>query len=205
MRLSDEGNPGIRSILVYSSRTGNTEKLARGVYAILTGVDSAGDQEGGNGLSSEARGAGNRSLFTLDLASITEAPDPEKHDTIILAFWVNRGYPDEASLAYLKRIEKKRIGFLATLGAYPDSDHAEKVKNRVKDLILERNEFLGSFFCQGKLDPKLTKKFTSLPPDHPHAMTPERAKRHRDAASHPDENDIVEAASVCRDMLSLEG
>jgi flavodoxin len=176
----------VSGLIVYSTRTGNTEKVARGVYDALTAERNSSD--GNSGL--------------VQLAPATDAPDPSKYDWIILAFWVNRGTADDDTLAYLKRIERKPVGFIATLGAYPNSEHAATVSERVANLVSERNRLLGSFLCQGRVDPRLTEKFKSFPPDHPHAMTPERAKRHRDAASHPDDQDIANAVQACREMLS---
>lgn len=164
-----------KGLIVYSSRTGNTEKVARAVHA---------------GIGGES-----------DLFDVEHAPSPEIYTWILIGFWVNRGTADEDTLAYLSRIENKPVGFFATLGAYPDSKHAADVVNRFGSLVRERNTLLGSFICQGRVDPRLTEKFKSYPPDHPHAMTPERIKRHRDAASHPDESDLRDAAKICAEII----
>jgi hypothetical protein len=72
----------------------------------------------------------------------------------------------------------------------------------MNDEISAKNRVIGSFLCQGKIDPKLTEKMKNLPPDHPHTWDEARAKRHADAASHPDETDIRNAAEACRKMLA---
>jgi flavodoxin len=164
-------------LIVYSSRTGNTERVARAVHEALAGKH--------------------------DLCAITDAPDPSPYDWILIGFWVNRGTADEETLDYLARIRGKHVGFFATLGAYPDSQHARDVVDRFSALVSESNTLIGSFICQGRIDPKLTEKFRSFPPDHPHAMTPERVKRHRDAASHPDAQDLRNAAEACKQMLAV--
>lgn len=175
-----------RGLIVYSSRTGNTEKIARAVHEALTAEGEYSDA----------------TPIIVDIACATDAPNPNGYGWIILAFWVNRGHADDDTLAYLEKLEGKPIGFIATLGAYPDSEHAATVTERFAGLVSTRNRLLGSFLCQGRIDPRLTEKFKSFPPDHPHAMTPERAKRHRDAASHPDDRDIANAIQACRTMLS---
>jgi flavodoxin len=163
-------------LIVYSSRTGNTGKVARAIH---------------QGIGVEA-----------DLCEVGEAPDPGGYPWIIIGFWVNRGTADDDILAYLARIEGKPVGFFATLGAYPDSKHAADVVERFSELVGERNMLIGSFICQGRVDPKLAEKFRSFPPDHPHAMTPERIKRHQDAASHPDEADLRNATKACAEMVA---
>jgi hypothetical protein len=56
--------------------------------------------------------------------------------------------------------------------------------------------------CQGKIDPALTEQFKSLPPNHPHAMSDERMKRHLETAKHPDQADIERALAACKTMLA---
>jgi flavodoxin len=167
-----------RVYIVYSSRTGNTEKVARGVFSIL------------------------KREYPMDIYTVDDVPIPGDADRILLGFWVDRGTADAKSLAYLSQIQGKRIGLFGTLGAYPDSDHARDVITAVGDVITKKNTLLGSFLCQGRIDPKLTERFETLPPGHPHAMDEARRKRHQDAASHPDEQDIRAATEACRVMLS---
>jgi hypothetical protein len=87
------------------------------------------------------------------------------------------------------------------LGANPDSDHAREIGKRAQDVAAEKNTVLGCFLCQGRIDPALTERFKSLPADNPHAMTPERAALHEEAAKHPDEKDLQAAAAACLSMV----
>ncbi len=66
----------------------------------------------------------------------------------------------------------------------------------------KKNEIFGHFICQGKIDPALTEKFKDLPPDHPHAMTPERKARHEEAKKHPDSNDLKKACETFSVILN---
>ncbi|MDR0720091.1 MAG: flavodoxin family protein [Treponema sp.] len=167
-------------LLVYSSKTGNTKKLAEGIReglaAALTGEE-------------------------IRLATVEENPDPAGASWILLGFWADRGSADQKTLQYLKSLEGRRLGLFGTLGAYPDSAHARDISQKVKGLAAEKNTVLGCFLCQGKIDPALTERFKSLPADNPHAMTEERMKRHLEAAKHPDENDIKAAVSACLAMV----
>ncbi|MFW5718442.1 MAG: flavodoxin family protein [Spirochaetota bacterium] len=182
--MTSEAGNVTRALIVYSTQTGNTEYLARGVHRLLgQGADAT----------------------STTVADIRDEPDPAPFDAVLLAFWVNRGTADDQTLAYIDRLSGARVGLLGTLGAYPDSQHARDVEQRVRALVSERNTVLGCFLCQGRIDPRLTERFKSLPADHPHAMTPERVKRHLDASSHPDEHDVANAVSACRRMLAMEG
>lgn len=162
-------------LVVYSSKTGNTRYLAEGVCAALGGA--------------------------AELARVEDEPSPDGRPWLALAFWVDRGTADAKTLAYLNGLSGRRICLLGTIGAYPDSAHAVDVRRRTTALAAERNQVLGVFLCQGRIDPKLVEAFKKLPPDHPHAMNDERRKRHADAASHPNEDDVAAAAAALRAML----
>ncbi|MDR2072081.1 MAG: flavodoxin family protein [Spirochaetaceae bacterium] len=169
-------------LIVYSSRTGNTRRLAEG---IRQGLAEAGGPEGQE----------------LTLAAVEEAPDPAGAPWILVGFWADRGNADQKALEYLTSLEGHRVGLFGTLGAYPESKHAEDIRQKVQALAAEKNTVLGCFLCQGKIDPALTERFKGLPADNPHAMTEERMKRHLEAAKHPDENDIRNAVRACLSMV----
>lgn len=158
----------MNSIVVYSSRTGNTLKVAQAVYEALPSP---------------------RALYSVD-----EAPDPGAYDFIALGFWVDKGTADEKARRYLKKLKGKPIFFLfGTLGAYPDSDHGKKCMGNVKALAAD-NQILGTFLCQGRVDPEMIKWMEENLQDDPHhAMTPERRARLREAERHPNADDLAAA------------
>ncbi|MHB9292052.1 hypothetical protein Holit_01140 [Hollandina sp. SP2] len=167
-------------LVVYSSKTGNTRKLAEGIQSGLA-----------DALGHEPR-----------IAGVEENPDPAGTDWMLVGFWADRGNADQKAVQYLKSLEGQKIGLFGTLGASPDSDHAKDIGKRVQALAAEKNTVLGCFLCQGRIDPALTEQFKTLPADNPHAMTPERMKLHQEAAKHPDEKDIQAAVAACISMAS---
>jgi flavodoxin len=166
-------------LIVYSSKTGNTRKLAEGIQKGLA-----------EALGQEPR-----------VAAVEENPEPAGADWILVGFWADRGNADQKTLQYLKSLEGRKIGLFGTLGARPDSDHAKDICKKVRELAAEKNAVLGCFLCQGRIDPALTERFKSLPEDNPHAMTPERMDLHLEAAKHPDEKDLEAAAAACLSMV----
>ena len=166
----------MKVLVVYSSKTGNTRQIAEAIH--------------------EAMPEGS------DIYSVEEAPNPEGYEFIAFGFWVDRGLPDEKARDYLKKIRDRRVGIFATLGAYPDSDHAQKVMGRAYEMVGAENVVLGHFICQGKIDPALIEKFKKLPPSHPHAMNPEREARHREASKHPNREDKEAAKALFSQMLA---
>lgn len=134
--------------------------------------------------------------------SVENAPSPEEYAFIALGYWVDRGGPDASVKEYMTKIAGKKVCLFGTLGAYPDSDYAQKAMTNARVAIETKNEVVGEFICQGKIDPRLIDKFKSLPPEHPHAMTPERIKRHQEAAKHPNEEDFVAAQTYFRQVVA---
>ncbi len=155
----------MKSLVVYSSRTGNTEKVAQAIFEILE--------------------------EPKEIWPVENAPMPDEFDFIALGFWVNRGTADEKAQEYIKKIKGKKIGIFGTLGAYPDSDHAVRAMKRVEKLLFQ-NEVLGGFLCQGKIDPEVVRRMGKLAPET-HPMTPERRKRIEEAKLHPNEKDLLNA------------
>ena len=166
----------MRTLVVYSSRTGNTKKVADAIYEIMPD--------------------GSR------IASVEEDPNVEDYDFVAAGFWVDRGKPDRKAEDYLKKIKGKKIGLFATLGADPDSEHAKDCIERASEMVKADNDLIGHFVCQGKVDPKLIAMFAKLPPDHPHAITPERDALHRRASTHPDQQDLRNAQVVFKEMIA---
>ncbi len=155
----------MKSLVVYSSKTGNTKKVAKAIFEILENPK--------------------------EIWPVEKAPLPDEFDFIALGFWVNRGTADENTQKYIKKIKGKKVGIFGTLGAYPDSDHAARALKRVEEL-LSGNEVLGGFLCQGKIDPKVVDRMGKIAPET-HPMTPERRKRIEEAKLHPNEKDLLNA------------
>ncbi|MFK5952748.1 MAG: flavodoxin family protein [Desulfobacterium sp.] len=165
----------MKTMVVYSSKTGNTKMVAQAIHEILP--------------------------HPSEIYPVETAPSPDGYDFIVLGFWVDRGTADGKSRDYFKKIKGEKIAVFGTLGAYPDSKHAQKCLEKVRTLT-EGNECLGEFICQGKVDPALIEMMATKMKDDPHhAMTPERQARLVEAAKHPDKADLESAQAVFREIL----
>ncbi|MDR1921570.1 MAG: flavodoxin family protein [Candidatus Adiutrix sp.] len=173
----------MKTLVVYSSLTGNTKKVAEGLFSVL-----------GEGAAEAAA-----------CVDVKDKPDPSGYDLIVPGFWVDKGQADAATLSFFEKTAHKKVAFFFTLGAYPDSEHADNVAaDAAKRLTDNGNVVLGHFRCQGKVDPALLERMKKmLPPDHPHAqMTPERQARLDEAAKHPDAADLDKARAFMADILA---
>jgi flavodoxin len=170
----------MKTVVVYSSLTGNTEKIAKAIFSVLPPGSAC--------------------------FSVTEAGPPEAYDLLVLGFWVDKGQPDTLMNDYLSTIRDMKLAFFFTLGDYPDGAHASQIAaNTQKELEKNGNRVLGFFPCQGKVDPAFLARMKKiLPPDHPHAMmTPERKAKLEEAAKHPNESDIVNAKIFIKNILAV--
>lgn len=166
----------MKSIVLYSTRTGNTKKVAEAIAGALP--------------------AGTPCL------SVKEAPaDLTAYDCVFLGFWVDRGTADKESQDILKQLTNANVAIFATLGADPKSEHAAQSLEHAAAFLPEGVHVAGTFICQGAVDPKLIEMmYAKFPAGHPHGRTPEREALHAEAAKHPDAADLENAAAFAVDV-----
>ena len=166
----------MKILLVYSSRTGNTKKVAEAI----------GEELG------------------ITPVPVEEMPDAAGCDLVLAGFWVDRGTADAKMKAYLEGLQGTRIAMFATLGAGPATEHAQHCLESAVALPPAGNEVVGQFICQGKIDETvlqmMAKKFLA---GHPHALSPVWTQRVAAAASHPDADDLAAARDYFRHLVDL--
>ena len=131
----------MKSLVVYSSQSGNTRKLAQALFDSL-----AGEKE---------------------LVALAEAPDPKGYAFIGLGFWFKAGQPDPASQEYLARIKDGQDLYLfATHGTATGSDHARNGMKRAKELAAGAH-IIATFTCPGELPAKVMEMMAAKDPQPP--------------------------------------
>jgi flavodoxin len=130
----------MKSLIVYSSKTGNTRKLAEIANEML-----AGDKT---------------------FCPVSEAPDPTGFDLVVVGFWLQAGKPDPKSAEYLAKIGDAKLFLLATHGAAADSPHAQTALETARSLAAEA-QVVGSFNCPGEVNPAVLEKASQKDPQPP--------------------------------------
>ena len=161
--------------IVFSSLTGNTKKVAEEILKMMP-----------------------KGTEIYDLKELDRELDDE---LLVLGYWVDKAKPNKEMVEFMETLKDKKIITFGTLGAYPDSDHANETKENTTNILKNNNEVLGNFLCQGKINPKITEMFMKGVEKNVHRMTPERLKRHQDAASHPNEEDFNNARNFVQSIL----
>lgn len=127
----------MKGLIIYSSKTGNTKRMAEKIYEVL------------------------KDEHKMTIKDIRDAPEVEQFDFILLGAWIDRGTLEPKTLKFLKNIENKKLGLFATLGAMPDSEHGRKVIKNLEKLLIDRDS-LGQYICPGQVDPKMIEKLKGI-------------------------------------------
>ena len=165
----------MKPVVIYSSRTGNTKKVAEAVLSVLP--------------------EGTPMVAASDVGEMAE------YDLVFMGYWVNKGTADTAAQEAMRKISGKMVAIFATAGTYPDSEHAQKSLKAGATCLGEGCMVLGTFICQGAVDPERIERAKMRPPDHRHPPTAERIKRWQDASTHPDDTDLENAVAFTRAVV----
>ena len=170
-----------KSLVIYSSLTGNTKKVAEAVQSVIPNCD----------------------IFPID--NLPENID--EYYFISVGYWVDRGLPDAKSKKLIRSLKNMNVALFGTLGAYPDSPHAKGCIRDSETMLKtagKNNNVLGSFLCLGKIDPKLMDYMGKFMGET-HPLTPERKARLLEAQTHPDNNDLENAKAVFKGFVERLG
>lgn len=165
----------MKLLIAYSSRTGNTKKVAEALY--------------------EAAPEGSV------LANMNDHPNPNDFALIFAGYWVDRGVPDAKAKAFLRTLTKKKVVLFQTLGADPKSDHAYTVFANAGTYLSEGNQVVGVFATQGAVDPALVEMMRHMPAGSAH-NSPQMEATVKEAARHPDEEDLNRAKAYMRSVIA---
>lgn len=159
----------MQTIVIYSSQTGNTRKLATQIFAAIPG-DSK------------------------DLKNIDEYREKDA-ELYFVGFWVDRGDCDEKTAALLSGLHGKKIALFGTCGMGNDPAYYQKVIDRVKTWIPEDNEYMDAFLCQGKMPIQVRRRYEEMAKSGQNTEQIQAMIRNFDRAMlHPDRADEAAAA-----------
>ncbi len=122
----------MKSLIVYSSQTGNTKKLADAAQQALP--DGA------------------------DMFPVKDAPDHSPYDFVLVGFWLIHGKPDPDSQAFLEKLKgHEKLFLFGTHAALPGSEHAKGGMAFARSLV-EGATVVGTFSCNGQPSEKILAK-----------------------------------------------
>lgn len=163
--------------IIYSSKTGNTKMLADALHQALPADDC---------------------LYF-------GAPDAQAlaAERIYIGFWTDKGTCDAETAAFLAQLTQQEIFLFGTCGFGGGVAYFEQILARVRDLLPESVQLVGSYLCPGKMPQSVRDRYVRIAEEEP-------AKRsHMQkmifnfdcALSHPDANDLqalIEEVENCQ-------
>lgn len=166
----------LQAMVVYSSHTGNTQKIATAIFAAIPG-DSK------------------------DLQRIEEYSGKEA-ETYFIGFWTDKGNCDEAVGQLLQKMHGKRVALFGTCGMGNDAVYYDRIMKQVRENLAPDNQYLGMFLCQGKMPMQVRNRYESLlPGGEKEGWIRRMILNFDEALLHPDRTDEMRAAAFAREMI----
>lgn len=152
--------------VIYSSRTGNTEKLAAALKELLPEEQCV------------YYGKPNPS-------SISDA------QVIFVGFWTDRGTCDEETSVFLQQLKNKKLFVFGTAGFGGDPQYFDTILNNVLGQIPSSNTILDTYMCQGSMPQAIGNRYQKMLETSPDdAKTKAMLENYQHALSHPDQQDL---------------
>jgi flavodoxin len=146
----------MKTLIVYSSKSGNTKKLAEAVHAHLPGETV--------------------------IQAIEENPDSAGYDLVVVGFWLQAGKVDPLAGKYLENLGSgSKLFLMATHGAAVHSQHALNAMTGAKKMASSCH-ILGSLNCQGEVNADFLVKAQAKEPPPPWIKDAPSAAGHPDDA-----------------------
>ncbi len=156
----------MKTLIVYSSLTGNTKLVCEKAFEFLNGE---------------------KEIFSVEQKKEINL---EEFNNIIIGTWIDRGTADAKTRKFISELTNKNLYFIATLGAAVDSNHGQKCIKNISTLCSKRNNFVDGVLARGKVSDELKKKINAFPLNIIHKFVPNIKKIVEEAEPHPNEEDF---------------
>mgnify|MGYP001275696984 CR=1 FL=1 len=124
-------------IVLYASQTGNTKKLATEIFSMLPGRDK-------------------------DLKPIEEFSADQETETYFIGFWTDHGSCGMDVADLISSLHGKKIALFGTCGAEGTPEYYGDISRKASAWIPADSQFLGAFFCQGKMPIQIRNKYEEM-------------------------------------------
>jgi len=144
----------MKNLVVYSSKTGNTKKLAQAIYEHIPGEK--------------------------EIKAVSEAPDPGDFTFIAAGFRIENGEPDQEMQEYLKKIiDDCQVFLFATHASERGSDIVKNAMKKARELA-GRARIVGEYDCLGEVPEEKLEEARQQSPQPEWIKNAEKAKGHPD-------------------------
>lgn len=162
-------------MVLYSSKTGNTKKVATEIFSALPGMSK-------------------------DMQNIEEYRGKDA-DTFFIGFWVDHGTCELSVIDVLSELHGKKIALFGTCGMGSGTDYFHNIEKKVTVWVPDDCEYLGMFLCQGKMPMKVREKYEIFREDpREEAYRKQMLRNFDEALFHPNDNDLADARAFVEHM-----
>lgn len=166
----------MQAMVVYSSVTGNTQRIATAIFTAIPG-DSK------------------------DMQRISEYQGKDA-ETYFVGFWTDKGSCSPEIGGLLSGLHNKRVALFGTCGMGKSDAYYAQVEEEVKRWLPRDNEYMGAFLCQGKMPMAVRKRFEAMLAAGENTELIQKMIRNFDEALlHPDRDDEREAMDFARRVM----
>lgn len=155
----------MKTSVVFSSKTGNTQQLANAVAAALPKQELL------------YTGAPNEAALAAD--------------RLYIGFWTDKGSCNREIAAFLKQVKGKEVFLFGTAGFGGDAAYFDKVLTAVKKHLDRSNTVIGTYMCQGKMPQSVRERYVKMQASPlPIPNLDSLIENFDRAATHPDAEDL---------------
>lgn len=161
-------------LVVYTSKTGNTEKVAAEIFGALPGKSK-------------------------DIQRVEEVRG--EADTYFVGFWNERGTCSGSIMDFLSTLHDKKVALFGTSGFGGCKEYLKDVSRRVEALIPDDTQFLGSFMCGGKMPSQVLERYKCMQEMQDSPQIRRMIEEYMKGMLHPDEMDLKGARKFVAEIL----
>ena len=163
-------------MVVYSSKTGNTKKIATEIFSALPGMSK-------------------------DMQNIEEYKGKDA-DMFFVGFWVDRGTCDMSVIEMLSGLRGKKVALFGTCGLGHDEGYYKMIEQKVKVWVPDDCEYLGAFLCQGKMPMQLRENYEiPMEDSRQEAWRRQMLRNFDEGLFHPNEEDLKDAREFVEKVI----
>ena len=166
-----------RYSIIYSSKTGNTKKLAEAIYNTLP-------------------------QNKCDYYGTVDKIDDVLSNVIYIGFWTEKGNADHLTIDFLNKLKNKKIFLFGTAGYGESEKYFEGIINNVKKNIDSSNTIIGTFMCQGKMPISVRKRYEKQKQELSRANIDNLIENFDKALSHPNQVDLEKLENIIQNNYS---
>lgn len=154
--------------VIYASESGNTKQIAQEIFDAICFDDK-------------------------ELVNIRSFDGRIDGDVFFVGYWVNHSTCAIEIMDLLSSLHGKHIALFATCGLGDSEHYYKKLEKNVAAFIPEDNNYLGAFYCLGKMPREIRRRYEEARGAYEDDVLDQLLESFDEALMHPDKQDLLKA------------